>query len=299
MSNLAVLYIGGIEHNGSTFLGVTLGNHPQVRCGGELSQLPRLGWLGDEGYLCACGSNILKCDFWSEVLYELECSIGKNNLDVFFELEEKIDRNLCLPRVIAERFLHSELFDVYAVYNYALFEAIHKVGGESIIIDTSKRAARALALSKIEGIDLRFVHLLRDARGVAFSSFKTGRAIRRSYWEAAARWNLINLGSWYVQKSLGSERAICIRYEDFISGPSQTLREIGTLVDVDMTAIAELMANEEKMSIGHLGVGNALRLGNGIRLRTDIQWPEVMPKGAQDRVWKMTSILMRYCGYER
>jgi hypothetical protein len=183
--------------------------------------------------------------------------------------------------------------------NYALFEAIHKIGGEPIIVDTSKRAARALALSQIEGIDLRFIHLIRDARGVASSSSKTGRAIRRAYWESAVRWNLINIGSRYVHRKIGNEKAIRVRYEDFISEPSQFLKGIGNLINVDMTPIAELTANKGEMSVDHLGVGNALRLGSEVRLRTDIRWPQMMPPVAQRRVWRMTSILMRRYGYER
>jgi len=295
MSELRVIYIAGMEHNGSSFLGVTLGNHPQILCGGELSQLSRLGWEGD-GYLCGCGASIVACPFWSEVRREWEHSVN-DTIETFLKLEASIDRNLCLPRVLVEKYVRSPLFNTYCDYTFALFQAIQKVGASSIVVDTSKRVARALALSMVEGIDLRLIHLVRDARGVAHSSANPTRG-SRPYWISAIRWNLINVGIEQIRRLIDSEETMLVRYEDFVSKPMKTLNEIGNFVDADLTAVGHAIINGETLSVGHLGIGNRLRLKGGIKLHSSIEWPQKMLKVDQHKVWRLTGSIMRHYGYE-
>jgi len=296
MSKLRVVYIGGVEHNGSTFLGVTLGHHPQIACVGELSMLPREGWSGD--YLCACGLRVVDCPFWADALATWK-QTANVEVQAFVALEDAIDRNRRLPRLVLEKYIHSSKFSTYCDYTRALFHAVQQASGNSVIVDTSKRFSRALALSMVDGIDLRIIHLVRDARGVAYSWSKPIRPRRRTWWDSSLRWNLINGAFELVRKIVGDEQAMLVRYEDFISEPVATLGKMSNFIGVDLAPVATAVSRGESLTIGHVGIGNNfLRQGAGVRLRSSIEWPQNMPENEQRKTWRLTGIGMRRYGYE-
>ena len=296
MSGPRVVYIGGVEHNGSTFLGVTLGHHPQIACAGELSMLPREGWCGD--YLCACGLRIVDCPFWADALATWEQTA---NVDVqaFVALEDAIDRNRRLPRLISEKYIHSLEFSTYCDCTRALFHAVQHASQNSVIVDTSKRFSRALALSMVDGIDLRIIHLVRDARGVAYSWSKPIRPRRRTWLDSSLRWNLTNGAFELVRKIVGSEQVMLVRYEDFISEPAETLGQVSDFIGVDLDPVSTAVSRGESLTIGHVGIGNNfLRQGASVRLRSSNTWRHNMPNREQKKVWRLTGIGMRRYGYE-
>ena len=296
-SALRVIYIGGIEHNGSTLLGLTLGNHPQIECIGELSQLPRLGWVGD--HLCACGQTVVDCAYWGKV-HEVWSDITEEQIEVLIAGEKIFDRNISFPRLLLEKHVQSPAFVKYCNHTWALYEAIQQVSGKSVIVDTSKRVSRALALSLMKGIDLRLIHLVRDARGVAYSSAQPKRAAQRAWWKTAARWRAIN-GTYRVAGSIiGEDKTILVRYEDFIAKPEQVINKIGRFIDIDLSSLAEVLSHGGALASGHIGIGNGFLQGEQeIVLRRTIGWPEKMPLDEQRNVWRVTAGSMRHYGYEK
>jgi hypothetical protein len=292
---MRVVYIGGIEHNGSTLLGLTLGNHPQIECIGELSQLPRLGWAGDQ--LCACGENIADCQYWRNVR-QTWSGITQADIDVLITAENIFDRNSSLPRLLLEKNIRSAAFARYSSQPRVLFEAIQHITGKPVIVDTSKRVSRALALSMMEGIDLRLIHLVRDARGVAHSSAKPQRAIQREWWKSAARWHYINGSFRIVSHMLDKEKIMIVRYEDFIAQPEELLAQIGDFIGVDLTSVASVLSSGGALASGHIGIGNGFLQGEQqIVLRRTIDWPQKMPRDDQRKVWRVTARSMRRYGY--
>jgi len=293
---LRVIYIGGIEHNGSTLLGLTLGNHSQIECIGELSQLPRLGWAGD--HLCACGKTITDCEYWNNVRKTWSGSTGED-IEVLIAGENRFDRNSSFLRLLLENNVQSQAFQKYSSQTKALYEAIQQVSGKPIIVDTSKRVSRAVALSLIDGIDLRLIHLVRDARAVAYSSAKTKRAQQKSWWKSAARWRAINESFHIASRVVGKDKKILIRYEDFIEKPDQTLAKIGHFIGVNLTSISKVLSSGGALAPGHIGIGNGFLQGEKeIILRPSENWPEKMSIQEQRKVWKITVGRMRLYGYE-
>jgi hypothetical protein len=53
----------------------------------------------------------------------------------------------------------------------SLYSAIAQVSG-GVIVDSSKTPSYLFLLQRVEGIDLRLLHLVRDSRGVAYSTLK-------------------------------------------------------------------------------------------------------------------------------
>lgn len=292
-----VIYIMGVAHNGSTFLGVTLGNHPNIEFAGELSLLPREGWFSE--YACACGEPIADCRYWQEIRQVWE-ELVNDRVDSLINLEQRFDRNRWLPRVLFQKYLASHEFYVYRQYTKALFEAVCRVSGKEIVVDSSKRFSRALALSMVDDIDLRLIHLLRDARGVAYSWSKPTRPRKRSWWNASLRWNIVNAASGFVSGNVKKDKVERLRYEDFVSSPVPVLRELGQFVDVSMDQVVELLMSNAGLAVGHVGVGNGfLQRDKKVYLRSNIEWPEKMPQKEQRNVWRITKYGMRQYGYEK
>ncbi len=296
-SPLRIVYIGGIEHSGSTLLGLMLDNHPQITCVGELSHLARVGWLGAD--YCSCGLQIACCPFWTKVRKEWEQTTD-DKITTLVKLEDAIDRNRHLPVMLFQKKHHPPLFKKYSRSSLALFQAIQQISGDTILVDTSKRVSRAFALSKIEDIDFRLIHLIRDARGVAYSSGKPNRAIRRSLWMSAVRWNLVNKSYRYVQKTLGDDRVMLVRYEELISKPNEMLRRIGNFIGTDLGSLGQAISQKRPLVAGHIGAGNAfLQRENVVALRTSVQWKQEMSTEKQNKVWNLTKREMKQYGYQK
>ena len=57
----------------------------------------------------------------------------------------------------------------YGEIHARLYAAIVAQSGARVVVDASKGASFAMAVSRAAAVDLRMIHLVRDARGVAFS----------------------------------------------------------------------------------------------------------------------------------
>jgi hypothetical protein len=100
------------------------------------------------------------------------------------------------------KFRSSRAFGEYKNHVLGLYEAIEKVSGKEVIVDSSKNPVRAFALTQIKDIDLRLVHLVRDVRGVVCSVMKPHRkdpskGVQKDLepiplWRAALMWRVIN-----------------------------------------------------------------------------------------------------------
>jgi hypothetical protein len=170
------------------------------------------------------------------------------------------------------------------------------------------------------GIDLHVVHLVRDARGVVASHRKSFekdlRAAgesgdRAARWKAAARrrvlypesvvrWVAHNLISGWVCARLGPERAMRLRYEDFVADPQAALGRIGSLIGLDLAGVAQAASSGEPLLAGHNIGGNRTKKSGYVTLRPDAQeWREVLSPAEQRLSWALMGWLMRRYGYGR
>ncbi|MDP9439576.1 MAG: sulfotransferase, partial [Actinomycetota bacterium] len=238
-----VLYIMGSGRSGSTVLDIVLGNHPVMESVGELTNLPRSGWGGapvTRSSICACGRRVADCPFWSAVRREWVARVGEEGAARYPTLRASFERYRRLPRLLAELRRPSDRFREYGGLTRALFEAIRATSGKEVVVDSSKNPLRALALSDTPGVDLRLIHLTRDARGVVASRKKAfkkdeGAGLARDIkpqpvWSSAALWIFFNLLSELACRRVGPEKSVRVRYEAFAQRPAVTLKAIGALV---------------------------------------------------------------------
>src|SRR6185312_6340404 len=166
---LRVIYIAGDGRSGSTLLDRLIGAYPGVFSCGELGNL--LQSTASSEQLCACGDRAQACGFWHEVLRRWSVMVPDFTEREYRGLQRRYERlrHLLHPHHDQALTLDDPRFARYAEYTGALFNAIADLSGATVIVDSSKSPARALALSRIPGLEVRMLHLVRDVRGVAYS----------------------------------------------------------------------------------------------------------------------------------
>src|SRR5690554_3151258 len=168
-NNLKVIYIAGNGHSGSTLLDIIIGSSPNIFSAGELTCITRDSIF--EEY-CSCNQLIKECSIWSEIV-KIWLETSPVNLEDYKKLRWKFERNKTTVRTLSSRFMPSQDFKTYCIATRLLFEAIQKVTGKNIIVDSSKSPQRIAILSKI--VDLKVIHLCRNAKGVLNSAKKSSK----------------------------------------------------------------------------------------------------------------------------
>lgn len=327
---VTVLYIVGSGRSGSTLLDIVLGNHPDIQSTGELTNLTNTGWISQESLrgvakeklrspLCACGKRIdvsnvpvgvETCPFWSDVRREWIALANQDDIESYPGLQEAFEGIKRWPRLLLEKYRPSPQFQSYARLTRALFKSISVVSGKSVVVDSSKNPQRAFALTMSPGIDLRLVHLVRDARGVISSRRKTFKKDvdagigwdhnARPVWRSGLHWVHVNLRSELVRAQLGPGRSERLRYEDYLENTNKALTEIGGLVGLDLTSVADAASSGKPMQVGHVASGNRLRMSQSIQLQPDKgEWRNVLSAEEQRLSWMLAGWLMRRYGYKR
>jgi hypothetical protein len=268
-----VLYIGGAGRSGSTLLDLMLGQLPDFFAGGELKYLWERGLARNE--LCGCGARFLECPFWSQV--GTEAFGGWDNIDVddVRKLEVEVDRHARVPLMSAPWMSPSyrQRMERFSDILESLYRGIQTVSGAKVIVDSTKRPSSAFLLRHVPSVDLRFVHLVRDSRGVAYSWSK--RVVRPEVVkdvEYMPSYSPLKGGArWFANNSLfhvlGAMRVpgLRLRYESLVRSPESELRRI----------VQHALGHPEDVDLGFLGGGgvelttNHTVAGNPVRLRKD------------------------------
>ena len=331
-----VLAITGLERSGSTILDIVLGSHPDIESVGEVANLTVNGWISRESLhgialknlrvpICTCGKRLdvlyvdtpdEACPFWTSVRREWVERTDPDRLKSYSELRLNFERTrpaFLLQqylRLLHERRRRSASFRSYAGLTRAFFESIRAVSRKPVIVDSTKSPVRTFALGMIPGIDLYVVHLVRDGRGVVASLRKTfEKDIQagimwdhkgRPMWKAIARWIAMNLAAEWVCTQLGPKRTIRLRHEDLVADPRGALERIGSLVELDLTSVADAISSGEPMQAGHNVGGNRTKKSGIITLRPDAQeWRTALSPTEQRLSWVLMGWLMRRYGYKR
>ena len=331
-----VLKITGTARSGSTILDIVLGNHPDIESVGEVNRLIRTGWISRESLrgidskklavpICTCGKRLdvlyvdtpdEACPFWSSVRREWVERTDPDSIESYPKLRGNFERTRpallvqqCL-RLLYERRRRSAQFRSYAGLTRAFFESIRAVSGKPVIVDSTKSATRAFAFGMTPGIDLYVVHLVRDGRGVIASLRKTFKKDiqagimwdhkGRPMWKTVARWIVLNLATEWVCTQLGPKKTMRLRYEDFVADPKGALERIGSLLELDLTDVADDASSGKPMQAGHNIGGNRTKKSGIITLRPDAQeWKSALSPTEQRLSWALMGWLMRRYGYKR
>jgi len=279
-SSPKIIYILGSARCGSTVLDTLLGSVKDTVSVGELVNLVSAGWRDHD--LCSCGKKGDECPFWAEVRkrwHEITPDLKEKK---YIRLARSWERllgwlslvNYCRPGL-----------PLYQRQTLNLYQAISDITKKSSIIDSSKIPGRGLALLKnSENIDFRFIHLVRDGRGVAWSLSKqykkdTERGIQHDIQplgikSVARRWVLANRMSEHVRSAVGPEKSLCVRYEDMVDDPKKFFEKISLITLSDYSDLSDKIERGEGFQARHTIAGNRVRMKETIHLQNDQSWKE-------------------------
>ncbi|MCP3975082.1 MAG: sulfotransferase [bacterium] len=299
---LKVLYILGSGRNGSTVLADALGTAPGMENVGEIH------WIWDRGAgenrPCGCGEPFADCVFWQGVLSDIAAVAPQpaaERAKVRYATLEGLAPLRLLGRRWANRIRPRQR--EYLELTRRLYLATAQAAEAEVIVDSSKRPVYGQAITRLEDLDVHIVHLVRDARAVAFSWRRKkrnpdrpdgGYMARYPAWKSAVGWAVWNaMGE--LLRWRRKDRFLQVRYEDFIRDPQGVLESIGEFIGLEATAalsgVQELM-----LSSNHSISGNPSKFEKGaIKLREDREWAASME--AKD-FWTTTlltwPLLLRY-----
>jgi hypothetical protein len=91
-----------------------------------------------------------------------------------------------------------------------------------------------------------------------------------------------------------------LRYEDFVADPKGALERIGSLLELDLTDVAEAASSGKPMQAGHNVGGNRTKKSGVVTLRPDDEeWKSALSPAEQRLSWALMGWLMRRYGYKR
>lgn len=285
-----VLYILGAGRSGSTLAERVLGGFPGFANVGELVEIFRQTAPRDER--CGCGSLFSECQFWQAVGDRAFHGWDEDLVHENAERQRRVARQRYLAKLASPRLgsatFRSDLHG-YCDTQYQLYRAIQQESKADVIVDASKAIAPLVALRNEPRIDLRVLHLVRDARGVSYSWAKADVArphatdptkatmARFSVGLTAARWTRIE-----TQSSVAGmlvKPSVTMRYEDFVADPTSATR--AALTALGLGAFSEqathIRGNTVILPSSHGISGNPSRFTTGeVTLRPDEKWKSGM-----------------------
>ena len=306
-----MLYIGGYGRSGSTVLDRVLGAIPGAVSVGEIRSI--WGAVLREDRRCACGERFSSCPFWSEVGRRAFGGWDGPAASRAREAHAVVDRHRHLVQLLSGRGsteLRHEL-EVFTDALGALYRAVAEVGEARVVVDASKYPVYAAILRRVPGVDLRVAHLIRDARGAAYSWSKEGvvkpdavgadtfmPTYRPS--RASAEWLFYNAG-FDALKAMHVPTSR-LYYEDFVDAPRDQVARLARFAGLPADGDVLDFIKGTSVRLGgseHALGGNPARFGNKevLTLRADRAWREAMAPGQRRLVSALTSpFLLRY-GY--
>jgi hypothetical protein len=296
-----------LGRSGTTLVERLLGELPSVCALGEVVHLWQRDIRDDER--CGCGRRFSGCDFWTAVGAKAFGGWDAVDVDRVHALRDIVERTRHIPRLAAAQLSTAQRADVreYADYYARVYAAAAEVSGARVVVDSSKHSALAHCLRWADGLDLRVVHVVRDARGVAYSWTKTvarpetdgaEQMTRYSPGRSALLWNAHNAAFGLLARRGVAVRRI--RYEQFLAEPRQALKDLAAYAGLDVhdADLDFLQDGQAELSPGHSAAGNPMRFTVGrVALRRDDAWVRALPRRQRRLVGAVCAPLLRAYGY--
>ena len=312
MTEQKVLYIGGFGRSGSTLVERILGQLPGFCSAGEIVFLWQRGLI--DGQLCGCGVPVPECEFWSRVGKTAFGGWDQIDAHEMLALQRRVDRNRYIPSMVAPQVRPAARGDIarYGDVLSRLYRAIGEVSGARVVIDASKHASTAFLLTtRVPGLDVRVVHLVRDPRGVAYSWTKEVRkpevtgedAFMPVYSPVSSgrQWLSYNL-LFEALRAVPKAQVAVFRYEDMLADPRAYLERILTAASEPVLpeSFAFLGDREVVLGVDHTVAGNPMRFHQGpLALRLDEAWRSKLPARDRQIVTAVTTPLRLRYGYSK
>lgn len=298
------IFIGSLPYSGSTLLAFLLASHPQIATIGEMTGL--IGSEDPDEYRCSCGEKIMTCDFWQEVTQAMstrDIKFDVAHFDTKYELgTHPYIRHLRTGsfrnnRVEALRDFAFRLWPgqtrqlrEIGARNQALVESVLEVTGKPVFLDSSKYHMRIKQQLQYTSLDIKVIHLVRDARGVVnsllnYSSKLTPQA-------AAQLWLNGNHNIERQLQVLPEDKSLRVRYEDLCQDLTYTLEQLHRFCGVEPEPITD-----DFRSVPHHIVGNKMRLRASSEIKLDERWRKELSEDKLLEIDQIAGDMQRFYGY--
>jgi hypothetical protein len=300
-----VVYIVGAGRSGSTILNAILGEHPDIVATGELRYLATPQDGGPRR--CACGALAAECPYWQHVVSLWTARVGPAAIAEWIERRGVYERMRGLPFLAFDAAFRTSRWRSYKTATRALIDSVREAAGAKVVADSSKSPMRAHVLLRIPGLEMMFLHLVRDPRGVVWSRLKAlGRQREAQRPGGRVLWQVVHSTlDWILVNLLSSEVLLLadhggrFRYEDMAIRPHETLAAIEELLGVDLAAARQAIVEQEAIQYRHIVGGNPRRLEGPAPIVFDQDWRISSPAWVQNLVWRIAAPLARRYGYRR
>jgi len=281
MQELDIIYIAGSGRSGSTILDRVLGTYPGTASFNEIYRLLHEGMA--ENNLCACGERFRACELWQKVVADV--FPDPRDEERVRYLHNKYDHTRHVLRLLLFPYgkTYRRELDEYLHWLSKLYFALARESGVSVLIDSSKVPSRALLLSRIPGVRVHVVHLVRDLRAVsnAWMKEKYNPAVDDSLPTYSIARSVL---FWYARQFMTELLRLRtsytrVVYEEFVKRPNEVLRSVSD--SIEPLKGAELPFEKDGSislhSLHSMG-GNPGRFLTGPTfLKLDKKWLKAMP----------------------
>jgi hypothetical protein len=299
---VTVLFVMGSARSGSTILANVLGQAPGFFSAGEIRFLwERLR----QGRRCGCGRPVSACELWGPVVDD-QIADAPATAEEMVRWDHSILRLGHTASLTRRRPEPGSDLARYAAALGAVFASVARRTGAQVVIDSSKRPSNGAVVRWVSGVEVRYLHLVRDARAVAFSRRQRksnpdreggGEMAVSSPAESSLHWAASNAAADLV-RAHARGRSLLLRYEDFVRDPGAALHRIGRLVGIDVDPGSLVRDGRVQMGANHTVSGNPARFVTGpVELRADERWIRSMPPIDRRLVTALTGPLLLRYGY--
>jgi hypothetical protein len=306
------VYICSAGHSGSTLLDMLLGTHPQCESMGELSLLPMDIAMGNR---CGCGAHYSECQLWSPILSDYAKAHGTDvwnnpySMNLGYMAGVNVDRNkinslykLKWRSALALKYVQNRLRLQFIVPSakgndestqttLELYDRVMQHTGKSVTVDSTKRYSKAVSIYQARPENTRLILLVRDGRGVFYSSLKHGFSRRYSL---KSWFNYYSRSIPLFRKVVAPEHIHTVRYEELVKDPKGVLQGVCQFLDIDFD---ERMLNFRSV-VHHNINGNRMRIGSASELTLDDAWTRELSQADYDYFWRAAGALNKSLGYE-
>jgi hypothetical protein len=300
-----VLFVAGLGRSGSTLVDRVLGEVSGYQSLGEVVHLWQRGLIDNE--MCGSGEPFHESGFWAEVGEVAFGGWDRVDPTEVLALQRAVDRTRYVPLLAWPQLRPGFLthIDGYAAILSRVYRAAAEVSGARVLIDSSKHVSSATFLRHVPGVDPRIVHLVRDARGVAYSWGKVKPRPEAGDEAVMARSSPAQAAGWYMAQNLLVEATrsqhvprIRVRYEDFTADPEGVVRRVLALTGDQGVPLRHLDGHQVTLGPNPNVGGNPMKLEAGpITIAQDDAWRQAMPERDQRLVTVLTAPLLLAYGY--
>jgi hypothetical protein len=251
-----LIYIMGTGRSATTILEILISNNPGI-CGvGEITHIFRDGLCRNVS--CSCGEKAHHCVLWGNVFKNNHLS---KSLPLYYKkLFHRVDWHSGFIKHVMGFFSNNQKKD-YQRINYFLFKRISDINDCQVIVDSSKYAGRAIALSRAFPGKVKVICLTRSPVGLinAFTRIETGEQKPKMIHAIITYYLFVMLCCRIAINIIGNHNCTVITFEQLMKEPEKVLTKIERLIDIRLDKTRQKILEDDFFKIDHIVTGNRLK----------------------------------------